>query len=383
MSTSEKISFIPSTSAKISGSMSTNSSADVWVPEGCILKKGSQFVPWDNEDNLIPKQVDVIINVVLTGVFLPLLFLVSFSANIVNMVVFYKQGLKERINVCLFTLSLLDLLYVVTAYGYSSDVLYMYVTGNGEGIGPATAFFARNYLIGFFGFLAASQVVSSVIAMERCLCIIRPLLVKTFLSTKKTVVLLCSSTMIILGIFMFSSGMRYDVLCVFDPKNNRTLYQLHYSEIYIQNKEITHFFSGIVFGFSLPTICTLTVTVCTVVTVVKMKKLSRWRETVSSVSDSITSRDLAITRMIVGTSILFIVCIIPAIALRFSVILVPEVKVGGRFENFYFVILRFYILGSVINCTCNFFVYYFCGTKFRETVRELFMECGCRQKNIT
>ncbi|KAL8573106.1 hypothetical protein ACOMHN_027366 [Nucella lapillus] len=34
-------------------------------------------------------------------------------------------------------------------------------------------------------------------------------------------------------------------------------------------------------------------------TVVKMKKLSRWRETVSSVSDSFTSRDLAITRMIV------------------------------------------------------------------------------------
>ncbi|KAL8573107.1 hypothetical protein ACOMHN_027367 [Nucella lapillus] len=35
------------------------------------------------------------------------------------------------------------------------------------------------------------------------------------------------------------------------------------------------------------------------IVVVKMKKLSRWREKVSSVSDSFTSRDLAITRMIV------------------------------------------------------------------------------------
>ena len=44
--------------------------------------------------------------------FLPILFLIGGPANVINMAVFYKQGLKERINVCLFALSLADGLYL-------------------------------------------------------------------------------------------------------------------------------------------------------------------------------------------------------------------------------------------------------------------------------
>ena len=44
--------------------------------------------------------------------FLPILFLIGGPANVINMAVFYKQGLEERINVCLFALSLADGLYL-------------------------------------------------------------------------------------------------------------------------------------------------------------------------------------------------------------------------------------------------------------------------------
>jgi hypothetical protein len=36
----------------------------------------------------------------------------SFPTNILSMAVFVKQGLKERINLCLFSLSLVDLVYM-------------------------------------------------------------------------------------------------------------------------------------------------------------------------------------------------------------------------------------------------------------------------------
>ena len=47
---------------------------------------------------------------------LPVLFLIGGPANVINMAVFYRQGLKERINVCVFALSLVDFLYLFQSF---------------------------------------------------------------------------------------------------------------------------------------------------------------------------------------------------------------------------------------------------------------------------
>ncbi|KAL8606536.1 hypothetical protein ACOMHN_015576 [Nucella lapillus] len=57
------------------------------VPEGCVMKQVSGVVPWDNQHNLIPKQVEVIVNFLISGIYLPLCFLVSFSTNMFTMLV--------------------------------------------------------------------------------------------------------------------------------------------------------------------------------------------------------------------------------------------------------------------------------------------------------
>ncbi|KAL8595908.1 hypothetical protein ACOMHN_018220 [Nucella lapillus] len=102
------------------------------------------------------------------------------------MIVFYKHGLKERINMLLFTLSLMDFINVAVVSGHHSDVLYMVLIGRAGEIRPAQAFFFNNFLLGLIGAGTASQIVSSLIALERCLCITRPLLVKNLMSTQKT-----------------------------------------------------------------------------------------------------------------------------------------------------------------------------------------------------
>ena len=70
------------------------------------------FIPWDNPDNIISFQVEDLARRLKDVLFLPILFLIGGPANVINMAVFYKQGLKERINVCLFALSLADGLYL-------------------------------------------------------------------------------------------------------------------------------------------------------------------------------------------------------------------------------------------------------------------------------
>ena len=81
--------------------------------EGCITIQFQDFIPWDNPDNIISFQVEDLMRRLKDVFFLPILFLIGGPANVINMAVFYKQGLKERINVCLFALSLADGLYLV------------------------------------------------------------------------------------------------------------------------------------------------------------------------------------------------------------------------------------------------------------------------------
>ena len=78
-----------------------------------VIQFHTDFVPWDNPDNLLSAETEDFIRRLGDVVILPILFLIGGPANVVNMAVFYKQGLKERINVCLFALSLADELYLV------------------------------------------------------------------------------------------------------------------------------------------------------------------------------------------------------------------------------------------------------------------------------
>ena len=83
------------------------------ILEGCKTLQFDGFVPWDNPDNLVSLEVEAFAERLKGAIVLPILFLIGGPANVINMAVFSKQGLKERINLCLFALSLADELYLI------------------------------------------------------------------------------------------------------------------------------------------------------------------------------------------------------------------------------------------------------------------------------
>ena len=99
----------------------TDLDANSTLSSACpVLQFHSDFLPWDNPDNILSAQTEDFVRRLRDFVVLPTLFLIGGPANVINMAVFYKQGLKERINVCLFSLSLSDglyLLYNIVLYG--------------------------------------------------------------------------------------------------------------------------------------------------------------------------------------------------------------------------------------------------------------------------
>ena len=95
---------------------------------GCLNLQFHEFIPWNNPDNIISLQAEDLVNKLKDLVFLPILFLIGGPANVINMAVFYKQGLKERINVCLFALSLADGLYLINNMLMYGEQIYLRFT---------------------------------------------------------------------------------------------------------------------------------------------------------------------------------------------------------------------------------------------------------------
>ncbi|KAK7449845.1 hypothetical protein BaRGS_00040000, partial [Batillaria attramentaria] len=62
----------------------------------------------DTFDGIITEETLRLIETVVNAVILPVLVLFGFAGNITNMVVFVRQGLGDRINLCLFSLAISD-----------------------------------------------------------------------------------------------------------------------------------------------------------------------------------------------------------------------------------------------------------------------------------
>ena len=95
---------------------------------GCKVLHFDGFVPWNNPDNLVSLEVEAFAERLKGAIVLPLLFLIGGPANVVNMAVFYKQGLRERINLCLFALSLADELYLIHSMFINGERLHTQFT---------------------------------------------------------------------------------------------------------------------------------------------------------------------------------------------------------------------------------------------------------------
>ncbi|KAK7491774.1 hypothetical protein BaRGS_00017030 [Batillaria attramentaria] len=252
------------------------------VPDGCVVLRltVSDFVPWDNPENLISQEVERAFDTV-TVVFLYILFLISAPTNIISMIAFYKQGIKERINFCMFCQSFADLSYMVFNFVFYSDRLYLEIA-KGERRGMMSLFVLDNYLVGLYGFIWWSSFLTMVIACERCFCVVFPFGAQRVLKTRTMAVIILTAFVVIMAGF-FVVGSRWGISCVFDPTQNTTSLMTYPREFYLQNRHIIDVLDGLVYGLILPATFDLIVIVTTVITLVKLKRMTSWRESTSSV----------------------------------------------------------------------------------------------------
>ena len=365
-------------------SVSEISTANLTIPQGCQVVRfdNTEFLPWDNPDNIVSAEVEDIARRV-KDTLLPVFFLIGGPANVINMAVYYKQGLKDRVNLCLFALSLADELFLIHSMLLFGEQIHVQFTTK-ERFGPMLRFITNNNLAGFFGFSWVSQFLSAIIATERCLCVLSPLRFQTLLQTRTMAVIITAVYLVVVGVY-FIVATRYRFGCVFDPSSNTTHYITVAGEFYKKHQQIIKYLDSFVYGAGIPVVMIIVVTTTTITTAMKIRQAATWRAGSSSASSSssaslssISPKELALTKMLIGVSVLFIVCVSPFALFRFVWLFLPEMDIGRRNQNFYLTGIWTLESFSYVNSSFNIFVYYTMGSRYRDTFRAL---CGIKKRD--
>ena len=331
----------------------------------------------DNPEALVSQETHQQFKKFVNAYFLRLCFLVSGPTNLINMAVFWKHGIKERINLCLFCLSFADLIVSASYFVMYAEKIYAGISNTVETY-DFFFYFIQNKIEYFpAGFPYVSGFLSTLIAFERCLCVVSPLKAQRVIQTKTAAVIIAIGNSVVMAGAYFLVA-RYKVLCTFNPSTGEMGRTVYYSDFYLNNRELVDTFVGIVYATGLPGVYTVSISICTIITVVKLRRMAEWREQSSSsanLSRGMSAvKDATLTRMLVGTSCVFVACITPHILFYVIVPFVPELSLGGTYKNTYKIGIATLQMASFINSSVNVFVYYYFGTKYRQTVRGMF--CG-------
>ena len=116
-----------------------------------------------------------------------------------------------------------------------------------------------------------------------------------------------------------------------------------------------------------------TIAVTTTITAVRLRRVVQWRQSsTSSIAATSSIKEIALTKTLVATSILFTVCLAPTITVQIASFVETEFYFTGRYYNLAYLLTQLLLFFRVSNSSFNFFIYYNMSTRYRETLRDIF-----------
>ncbi|XP_012943201.1 growth hormone secretagogue receptor type 1-like [Aplysia californica] len=288
-------------------------------------------------------------------------------ANVINLIVFIRQGFKDTVNISLFSLAISDI-------GSLLPMLWMSIGFNPFLVNAYLPFDLQDALYLTSGwphicFARISGWITASIMLERCLCIAMPLKVKTMITVKRTVIVLDSIYVAMIGAFLpVLYAIRLEPL--YSPLKNETKFRI----VYIPNGLAIE---GVL--FLINAISQLTsfsaVIICTIILVQNLISKSKWRKSTSSSGDhdSFSNRDKKVVKLVLFIAIIFIVCFFPS-AINFIVSsFEPEFRSLGKYWDYLVLAWSFSSSLSATNSAVNIFVYYKMSSKYTQILDKMFL----------
>uniref|UniRef100_A0A2C9KBT4 G-protein coupled receptors family 1 profile domain-containing protein n=1 Tax=Biomphalaria glabrata TaxID=6526 RepID=A0A2C9KBT4_BIOGL len=363
-----------------------------------------------------------IINMVLVGVIANTVSALGIFGNIINIVVFFTQGLRTTVNISFFSLAISDLCNLITIAWFSICV-NPYLNADPDLIIFPPEF--QHLTAGFphACFARITAWITVFMTVERCLCITFPFKIKEMITPKRTVItIICIYLFVIAAMIpeylacsersspislvdQWGKGLRTTVnisffsLAISDLCNLITIawfsicvnpYLNADPDLIIFPPEFQHLTAG------FPHACFARITawitvfmtversviIFTTVLVVKLNQKSQWRQKStfdSAQSETISRRDRSTMKTVILIASVLIINFSPTVAFFTGVFIVPEFSITGRQRNLFLVSAAFCFIFDTLNSSVTIISYYTMSSKYRQTFHEL-LSCCLRKK---
>nr|KAG5709631.1 hypothetical protein BaRGS_001681 [Batillaria attramentaria] len=284
----------------------------------CMLQQ-ELFLPCDNPENILPKiTADTVKRVFQIGV-LPLLELFGVAGNLLNCVVFTRNGLGDRINLCLFCLSVADAGFLISIFIAKNHSLLALFDDELERFWSAAyVAYTPTFVLGF---LNLSNLLTMVISLERCACVLFPFTAKRIMKTKYMAVAVVAVCTTFFGLYSLINT-QFLVVRLQDAKGDQTRW------------------------------------------VLKRQELTQDQQTVT--------KETAVTNMLIAVCVVYVTCLTPSVTQMLCRSFLPGYHPSEKYCNLFAVLQTFSNLLEVTNSSVNVLVYLTMGSRFRSTARSIF-----------
>ncbi|RUS72206.1 hypothetical protein EGW08_020033 [Elysia chlorotica] len=288
--------------------------------------------------------------------------LVGVFTNLANIVVYTKMGFSETSNINFLALSVFDLLVSLAAF--VSKVFYSLFL-RGVNIIPMLNVVTSMLTYIMFVAIGGSAMTTALISMERCLCVVFPLQMKTIMTQRRILVLVMSIVI-------------YHALFIILLFTDTGFAYASYS-----SKIGFYYFSL----YAVPsTTCFFIVLLTTIAMVIRLNKSLQWRKETSQQRGRSSDKEGRIARTIIAISTIFIVCFFPNVANFLTQAAYPAYS----YDNAYLwslrtVIFTFTGLLQAISSSINILFYYKMSSRYKKAFSDCFnlKKRFCVQQNTS
>lgn len=331
--------------------------------------------PRVSEDQLI---IDVAhyLNLILTMGICAALSTFSVFSNILNMIVFVKDGFQVSINISLVALAFADLSSGLTLLWYTICLNPLFKKADlpflPSEIEPLTSGIPHAIAMNATGWLTAF------ITLERCLCVVFPLNVKDILSRTRTKVIVAIIFIGVIGgqmpsYYTLRMGWR------FVPERNKTLLGLYVIENSEEIDKITFYITNV----TAPVLSFMIVIASSIILSIQLTLKSKWRQKSATAkpsdeksgkqsASSLSPRDWKVVKMITIIAIIFIISFTPYVLISTVMASEPQFRFYGKYRYIFSICVSIGSFLESLNASSNIFIYYTMSTKYKNTIRGIF-----------
>ncbi|PVD22392.1 hypothetical protein C0Q70_18203 [Pomacea canaliculata] len=131
-----------------------------------------QVMHQDYPDDPISTEVERLLGKIREAIVMPILFVTGVMGSVVSLVAFYRQNLNNRINLCLFSLELVNLINISFLFILNFDSLYRPFDEGDTGV--VGTFMTNSKMLGMLGFMYGAMYLSAVVSCERIIHLFEP-----------------------------------------------------------------------------------------------------------------------------------------------------------------------------------------------------------------